>query len=163
MENTVRDKFRTITKTLIEKGLHITTMESCTGGLIASLLTDTEGSSAIFRGGHVTYSNEAKVLEGVPAGIIETYGVYSEETAKAMALACLEFFDADIAVGITGTTGNIDPENNDSTPGEIFFAIAGHDKTRTFRVNIPPQDTRYEYKLLAADAVADELLQIISH
>ena len=64
LEKKVRDKFRFITKTLIEKELTITTMESCTSGFIASLLTDTEGSSAIFRGAFVTYSNEAKIMQG---------------------------------------------------------------------------------------------------
>ena len=52
---------------LIEHGISISTMESCTSGLLASAITDTEGASAIFKGGFVTYSNEAKIRQGVPA------------------------------------------------------------------------------------------------
>ena len=58
-------EYELLTRKLIEKKLTITTMESCTAGLIMSLITDTEGSSAITKGGFVTYSNEAKVKNGV--------------------------------------------------------------------------------------------------
>ena len=123
-EKQIREKYEKITKTLIEKRLTITTMESCTAGMVASLLTDTEGSSAVLRGAFITYSNEAKIMQGVPAEIIEKYGVYSEETARAMAAACRKAYGADFGIGVTGTMGNADPENNDSVPGEVYFAIA---------------------------------------
>ena len=74
----VREKYRRLTLLLIEKGITISTMESCTSGQIASLITDTEGSSAIFRGSYVTYCNDEKIRLGVPANVIEQYGVYSE-------------------------------------------------------------------------------------
>ena len=67
----VRGKFRAITHELIERKLTVTAMESCTGGQIASLLTDTEGSSEVFKGSLVTYSNEAKIRYGVPEDIFE--------------------------------------------------------------------------------------------
>ena len=63
----------------------ITTMESATSGQIASLITDTEGSSAILKGAFITYCNEAKIMQGVPAEILDKYTVYSKETAEAMA------------------------------------------------------------------------------
>ena len=84
-ENNVRELYAEIIRTLISRGMTITTMESCTGGLIASLLTDTEGASAALRGAYVTYSNEAKKAAGVPAEILDRYGVYSKETARSMA------------------------------------------------------------------------------
>ena len=62
-------------------------MESCTSGLIASLITDTEGASAVMKGAYITYSNEAKVLHGVPKETIDKYGVYSYETAEDMAFS----------------------------------------------------------------------------
>ena len=161
MEKDVRKKYEDITNALIKKNLLITTMESCTSGLIASLLTDTEGASAIFKGSFVTYSNEAKVKAGVPSEIIDTCGVYSKETAAAMAESALSHFNAHIGVGITGTFGNIDPNNNDSTPGEVFYAITTQNKTRSFRAQIPPKGSRYDYKLAAADEIADNLLAII--
>ena len=80
-EENVRAKYAKITDLLLEKGKWITTMESCTSGMIASLLTDREGSSGCIKGAFVTYSNEAKVKIGVPQETIERYGVYSSETA----------------------------------------------------------------------------------
>ena len=75
-ENEIRERYRLLTKKLIEKKLTITTMESATGGQIASLITDTEGSSSVLKGAFVTYCNEAKIMQGVPAETIERYSVY---------------------------------------------------------------------------------------
>jgi len=157
----VREKFRYITNTLIKEQLTITTMESCTSGLVASLLTDTEGASAILKGAFITYSNEAKIKQNVPADVIERFGVYSEETAREMALAAKRAYGADIAVGVTGTMGNVDPANNDSTPGEVFFAIAHKEGTESFHISVPVQDSRYEYKLFVAGAIAEEITRVI--
>lgn len=71
-----------IIKQLIASHTTISTMESCTSGLIASLITDTEGASAIFPGGYVTYLNETKVLVGVDPSVIEIHGVYSPNAPK---------------------------------------------------------------------------------
>ena len=161
LERKVRDKFRFITKTLIEKKLTVTTMESCTSGLVASLLTDTEGASAVLKGAFITYSNEAKIKQNVPAATIDKYGVYSEETAREMADAARSAYSADIAVGVTGTMGNADPANNDSTPGEVFFAIASKEGIKSFHISVPVQDSRYEYKLYVADAIADEIARVM--
>lgn len=84
-EADIRNDYRKLTKLLIEKNLTITTMESATSGQIASLITDTEGSSAVLKGAFVTYCNEAKIMQGVPAEVLDTYTVYSKETAEAMA------------------------------------------------------------------------------
>ena len=62
-----------IIKKLIKSGTTISTMESCTSGLIASMITDTEGASAIFPGGYVTYLNETKIFVGVDENIIKKY------------------------------------------------------------------------------------------
>ena len=74
MEQETRNQ---VVKKLIDTQTTISTMESCTSGLIASMITDSEGASAIFPGGYVTYLNETKVLAGVDAAVIETCGVYS--------------------------------------------------------------------------------------
>ena len=161
-EKMVRDNYEKLTKSLIEKGFTITTMESATAGQIASLITDTEGSSAIMKGAFITYSNEAKVMNGVPEEIIEKYSVYSKETAGAMAKACKEFYNADIGIGVTGTMGNIDPKNaDDSVVGQVFFAICVSDETKTFERIIPHQPTRLLYKLFVADVVCLELNKMI--
>ena len=161
LEKNVREKFRYITNTLIKEQLTITTMESCTSGLVASLLTDTEGASAVLKGAFITYSNEAKIKQNVPADVIERFGVYSKETAREMALAAKRAYGADIAVGVTGTMGNVDPANNDSTPGEVFFAIAHKEGTESFHISVPVQDSRYEYKLFVAGAIAEEITRVI--
>lgn len=160
-EQNVRKKYQTITKTLIDKKVSITTMESITSGQIASLLTDTEGASAILKGAFVTYSNEAKIKQGVPSQVIEKYGVYSEEVAIFMAMECRKAYGADIGIGITGSAGNVDPANNDSVPGEVYFAIDCDKKTRSFKAELPPMETRLMYKLAAADLVADRLLELL--
>ena len=110
-EKEIRADYRRLTKLLIEKKLTITTMESATSGQIASLITDTEGSSAVLKGAFVTYCNEAKIMQGVPAEIIDKYTVYSTQTAEAMAKACTAVYQADIGIGVTGTMGNVDPAN----------------------------------------------------
>ena len=157
----VTEKYEKLTKLFISKKMSITTMESCTSGLIASLLTDTEGASAIMKGAYITYSNEAKVKAGVPEEVIKKYGVYSVETAAEMAKKCKDSFVADIGIGVTGSFGNVDPNNADSVPGEIHFAIAFESEVVTASKSIPVQPSRYEYKLYAADLVADKLLSIL--
>ncbi|SFB99610.1 CinA family protein [Butyrivibrio sp. YAB3001] len=157
-EKEVREKYEKITKRLIAKGISITTMESCTSGQVSSLLTDTEGSSAIIKGAFVTYSNEAKIRQGVSAETIEKYGVYSKETASEMAQVCRAFYNADIGIGVTGSFGNPDPNNNDSVPGEVYFAVADRNKTQSYYCEVPDQPSRLYYKLYMADKIADTLL-----
>ncbi|MGE0628687.1 MAG: CinA family protein [Hyphomicrobiaceae bacterium] len=89
-----------------EQRLKIATAESCTGGLIAGLLTEVPGSSDVVERGFVTYSNEAKIeLLGVPAEVIAAVGAVSRETALAMAQGAIGHSHADIAVAVTGVAG----------------------------------------------------------
>ncbi len=93
-------------KELARRGKTIATAESCTGGLMAKLLTDVPGASRYFAYGWVTYGNEAKMSElGVDERIIVNCGAVSEEVAAAMALAAREKSGASVAVGITGIAG----------------------------------------------------------
>lgn len=160
-ENRVFALYREITLKLIERGMTITTMESCTAGLVASLITDTEGSSAVLRGAFITYSNAAKVAQGVPAELIERHGVYSVETAEAMARACRSAYHANLGVGVTGTMGNTDPANRDSVPGEVFIAIDQESGVRSWSLSLPPSPDRRAGKLAVAGEVAIRLLDII--
>lgn len=158
-EASVRTKYERLTLLLIERGLTITTMESCTSGLVASLITDTEGSSAVLKGAFVTYSNEAKVCQGVPAGTIEKYGVYSKQTAVAMAEASRIPYRADVGLGVTGSFGNVDPGNADSVPGEVYFAVATSGMTECWHCSVPKQVSRWAYKLYMADVIVEVLLR----
>ena len=96
----------TVVRTLREKGLTISTAESCTGGLIAQRLTSVSGSSEVFGYGFVTYWAEAKAkLVGVDPAAIEQYNVVSAPVAAQMAAGALEASGADIALSVTGIAG----------------------------------------------------------
>ncbi len=88
------------------RGLMVATAESCTGGLVAGLLTEIAGSSAVVERGFVTYSNEAKnELIGVPMDLIIAHGAVSAPVARAMAEGALAHSRADVTVAITGVAG----------------------------------------------------------
>lgn len=157
----IREQYRELTELLIAKKLTITTMESATAGLLASLITDTEGSSAVLKGAFVTYANEAKIMQGVPEEIIETYGVYSPDTARAMAKACRSAYRADIGVGITGSFGNVDPNNADSIPGVVYYSIDFKGRLTTYRLDMDPLPSRLDYKMKAAGEVVGTLLLML--
>lgn len=87
-------------------GLRIVTAESCTGGLIAGLLTEIPGSSDVVERGYVTYSNEAKSEAlGIASTLIDEYGAVSREVAHAMAEGALAHSLADISIAVTGVAG----------------------------------------------------------
>ena len=103
-----------------EHDLAIVAAESCTGGLLASLLTDVEGASRAFERGFVVYTDAAKCeLLGIDPGIIKDCGAVSAETAAAMARGALIRSHGDIAVSITGFAGAGGP---DDEPGLVNFA-----------------------------------------
>ena len=90
----------------IQAKLTLVTAESCSGGLVAGVLTEIPGSSAVVERGFVTYSNAAKHESiGVPQAILDQFGAVSVETAGAMAQGALEHSSADIAIAITGIAG----------------------------------------------------------
>ena len=152
-----------IVRKLIDTNTTISTMESCTSGLIASMITDTEGASAIFPGGYVTYLNEIKIRIGVDENIIKQYGVYSKECARAMAETVQSKMHTDIAIGITGTTGNVDPNKADSVQGKVFFCILVGEKAYDFEYNAEvTRMSRHEIKELYAGKVFEELAKLIN-
>jgi nicotinamide-nucleotide amidase len=102
--------------------LTIVTAESCTGGLVGSLLTDVEGASRAFERGFIVYTDEAKCeLLAIDHQTIERYGAVSRETAIAMADGARRHSHGDIAVSITGFAGPAGPEDE---PGLVHFACA---------------------------------------
>ena len=107
-----------------QRGLTIATAESCTGGLIAAVLTEIPGSSAVVDRGFVTYSNAAKTdLLGVPAALIDRLGAVSEGVARAMAEGALARSGADLAVAVTGIAGP-DGGSAGKPVGLVHFAAA---------------------------------------
>lgn len=121
----LKQRAAALLKAYEEKGLKVATAESCTGGLVAALLTEIAGSSAVVERGFVTYSNEAKTeLIAVPADLIAAHGAVSEPVARAMAEGALAHSRADVAVGITGIAG---PGGGTATKpvGLVHFGLAG--------------------------------------
>jgi len=112
-----------IGKYLTERRQSLGVMESLTGGLLSSTVTDVPGSSNYFVGGLVTYNTELKVQMGVPLEILEQYGAISEEAARAMAHTVRKRFDTDFGLGITGVAGP--DEEEDKPVGTAHIAIEG--------------------------------------
>ncbi len=107
-----------------EKGLKVAVAESCTGGLLASTMTDIPGVSHMFECGIVTYSNEAKrELLGVKQKTLDAFGAVSEEVAREMAEGAVRRSEADIAVSTTGIAGPGN-EGTDKPEGRVCFAVA---------------------------------------
>ena len=107
---------------LCDAGLTVATAESCTGGMLAALLTDIEGAGHGFDRGFVTYTKAAKSdLLGIERQVLEANDAVSEIVARAMAAGALERSKADIALGVTGFAG---PAGDGCEEGLVHFALA---------------------------------------
>jgi nicotinamide-nucleotide amidase len=119
------------------KGFTLTMAESCTGGLLASLITEVSGASDVFQRGFVTYANCAKTdMIGVPAPMIDEFGAVSNQVAEAMATGALAAAHADLAAAITGIAG---PAGGtaDKPVGRVHIAIA--------RSDMPPTSKQFDF------------------
>ncbi len=102
----LRARAETLLAAARAQGLKLATAESCTGGLIASLLTEIAGSSDVLDRGFVTYSNQAKEdMLGVPAGLLRQHGAVSEAVARAMAEGAIRASTAQLSIAVTGIAG----------------------------------------------------------
>ena len=116
-----------------QRGLMLSTAESCTGGSIAQRITSLPGSSTMFEGGAVTYSNALKMeLLGVNPGTLETYGAVSEQTAREMALGAQSRFQTDYSIAVTGIAGP-DGGTDEKPVGLVWIAVAGKTGVVTHR------------------------------
>ncbi len=140
-----------------ERRLTIATAESCTGGLVAGLITQIPGSSRVLDRGFVTYSNMAKVdCLGVHPLLIDTWGAVSAQTARAMATGALAHAQTDVAVSITGIAGP-DGGSPEKPVGLVHFACA-HRNGECIAVEKRYGDLGREAIRLASVATAIELL-----
>jgi nicotinamide-nucleotide amidase len=148
-------------RTLLEGGWSVTTAESCTGGLVARLLTDAPGISAVYREGWVTYSDEAKVARlGVPRELIAAHGAVSGEVAAAMAAGAARASGARAALATTGVAG---PGGGTATKpvGLVWLGLAldGAVQTRELRLAQVGRDSIRLYAAYAALELLRRALQ----
>jgi PncC family amidohydrolase len=110
-----------------ERGVRLATAESCTGGLVAHLITEVPGSSDYFSGGIVSYANDVKIgLVDVPADVLEAHGAVSAQVARAMAEGVRRRLSVDLAVAVTGVAG---PDGGTAAKpvGLTYVAVADAD------------------------------------
>ncbi|APZ54366.1 CinA family protein [Salipiger abyssi] len=145
-----------------DRGVTVTTAESCTGGMVSAALTDVAGSSDIFHRGVVTYSNAAKQeMLGVHAETLSVHGAVSEEVVREMAEGARRAAEADFAVAVSGVAG---PGGSEQKPeGMVCFALARDGETLTEtvefgalgRANVRMAATHHALELLH-DALAED-------
>ncbi len=115
------------------RGLTLATAESCTGGLVAHLVTENPGSSGYLRGGIVAYSDEVKRAQlGVPSEVLAAHGAVSAQVAVAMAEGVRDRFGTDLGVGVTGVAGP-DGGTEAKPVGLVYVAVAAPGPTAVRR------------------------------
>lgn len=146
---------------LIEKKMTIATMESCTGGFVASSITDIDGSSNVLKFSAVTYSNEYKIKMGVSKEVIDKYSVYSMNVAREMAKNISDFAKSDIGVGITGKINRVDENNLFGDDNKIYYAIYDKNSDKYYEYElIAINDTRLNNKKYIMESISKSLLEI---
>lgn len=137
----------------IAAGARIATAESCTGGLVAELITREAGVSAAFVGGWVTYSNELKVAAlGVDAALLADHGAVSEPVAAAMAEGAAARAGADLAVAVSGVAGP-DGGTPEKPVGTVCFGIRAHGATRALTRRFPDRGRAFVREWAAQEAL----------
>lgn len=144
-----------IVKKLKNNDYTISFMESCTGGYLASEITDISGASNVLKVSLVTYSTEYKEQFGVDKNIINKYTVYSKETAKEMSRNISNIAKSNIGVGITGELGNTDKRKN-----KVYYSIYYSDTNKYITKEIViEQNKRNEMKDKVAEDVFNNILE----
>lgn len=152
---------RDVVNLLIEKKMTIATMESCTGGFVASSITDIDGSSSVLKFSAVTYSNEYKIKMGVSKEVIDKYSVYSINVSREMAKKISVFASSDIGVGITGKINRVDENNLFGDDNKIYYAIYDKNSDKYYEYElIAINDTRLNNKKYIMENISKSLLEI---
>ena len=142
-------------RALCDKGWTVATAESCTGGMLAALLTDIQGAGHGFDRGFVTYTKEAKAeLLGIERELLEQNEAVSEAVARAMAEGALERSTADIALGVTGFAG---PAEEGCEEGLVHFAVATRGGSTRHRVEHFGSAGRGPVRIMALHAMLEML------
>ena len=147
-----------LVKEFAERGITFSTAESCTGGLIAKLVTDVPGSSAVLAGGCVSYTNDVKrKVLGVDPAIIERESEVSEACAKAMAEGARRLFGTNVAVSTTGFAGPTGGTGRDPV-GTVYIGVATPAGTTCVRISEPSGASRAAIRNAAAERALKEAL-----
>ena len=153
--------FKEIIHILQKERKTIATMESCTGGFVASSITDIDGSSSVLKFSAVTYSNEYKIKMGVSKEVIDKYSVYSMNVAREMAKKISNFANSDIGVGITGKINRVDENNLFGDNNKIYYAIYDKNSDKYYEYElIAINDTRLNNKKYIMENISKNLLEI---
>lgn len=147
---------------LKSKKLKLATAESCTGGLISKRITDVSGSSEVFEGGVVCYSNRFKEnVLGVSPETLKKYGAVSRETAREMVKGVLSLTKADIAVAITGIAGPSSDDTNKPV-GLVYIAVSDGKSTIVKKLlNDFTGDVREQNRSISADTALEMIMEAI--
>lgn len=149
------DKVKLFVEYLKKNNKIISTMESCTGGYIANVITNVIGASEVIEYGIVTYSNEAKIKMGVSKEIIDTYTVYSKEVAEAMAKQMVKYANSNYAIGITGMINDM---NHASV---VYICIYDQDRKTAHHYTVSADmDERQDNKIILANFIFERLLDL---
>ena len=150
-----------VIKLLREKGMTFSAAESCTGGDVARRFTDMPGASAFFKGGVVTYTNEAKAkLLGIDPALIEEKGAVSHEVAKAMAENVRALLGTDIGVGVTGLAG---PDGDGvHEVGTVFVSLSVEGETFVKELHMGAMRTRSFIRRMAGNHIYDMMRRWLS-
>lgn len=156
MKNVV-EKLKLLNKT-------VATMESCTGGYVASSITDIEGASDVLKFSAITYSNEYKIKMGVSSEVIDKYSVYSKEVAREMAYNISLYANSNYGIGITGKINRIDKNNLSGEDDKVFFCIYDKDNSIYYDFSfICVKDTRNQNKKYLTDDIINRFIFILNH
>lgn len=147
----LEERITLVLKNLCDRGLTVATAESCTGGLVASVLTDVQGCGHAFARGYVAYTEAAKIGDlDVPAHLLVVHGPVSRPVAAAMALGARRRSGADLAVAVTGYAG---PGEGDIEEGLVYLAISVPGRRPAVEVRRLGPIGRGPIRLAALDAV----------
>lgn len=124
-----------VCKYLMDNNLTVSTVESCTGGMLSSRIINISGISKCFKSGYVTYSNESKIQLGVSEDTLQKYGAVSEQTAIEMATACAKKSGSDIAISTTGVAGP-DGGSEEKPVGLVYIGLYINGQTYCKKLNI---------------------------
>lgn len=147
---------------LKSKKLKLATAESCTGGLLSKRITDVSGSSEVFEGGVVCYSNRFKEnVLGVSPETLKKYGAVSRETAREMVKGVLSLTKADIAVAVTGIAGPSSDDTNKPV-GLVYIAVSDGKSTIVKKLlNNFTGDVREQNRSISADTALEMIMEAI--